>query len=651
MTLSVKLYRVAPIVGLLACLIFLTPGNSAADPKAMSASDILGRELPSSEGKPFSLRSQLGKRATVLAFLNSECPISNGYIPTLNELSQKYAEQGVAVVGVNSNDGVSLRQIILHAKEFSIAFPVLRDAGGLIADQFAAGHCPEVIVLDAKQAVQYRGRIDDRYSRRGGKSREIRKNDLSLAIEEMLAGKPVSVAKTEVVGCPILRPATKPVANRDARTSRVTYADHVGPLLQKHCQSCHRPGGIGPFSLLTFEQAQSWADDLKNFTANRQMPPWLPEHGIGDFHNLRVMSDSEIALVGKWVDEGCVAGDLSQLAPAPTFKEGWTIGDPDLIIQPTEPFALPADGKDVYHCFVIPTDHNVDRYVSAIEVRPGNPRVVHHVLVYVDTTGRSLQLDSEWPGQGYATSAGSPGFLPAGGMGGWAPGNQPQRLPDGMARVLPAKAKLVVQVHYHPSGKPEVDQTMIGLHFAKGPVTRTARVLPVMPFGGPWSSMRIPAGDAHAEVKCSTVVPRDSLALTVTPHMHLLGKDMRLTATLPDGTVKPLIFIPRWDFNWQESYQYREPVSLPKGTRLDLVAHYDNSANNPSNPNSPPREVRWGEQTSSEMCIAFLLLVPAEPAKGPDDLKAPSPGELWKESLIARFQTSGNQWLAPQWSK
>jgi len=596
----------------------------------------LDRELPTAEGTTSSLRRQLGTRATAVIFINTECPISNGYVNTLNEFAKQFASQGVTVVGLNPNDGVSLPEMAAHRKEFAIAFPVLRDLGAIVADQLGARHCPEAVLIDTHGTVQYKGRIDERYTKRGGAANEIRRHDLMLATEQFLASKPISVTRTEVIGCPIFRSRKTQQPDQTSRENSVTYSEHIAPLLQDNCLSCHRPGGIGPFALDSFEQAVSWADDIKEFTSNRQMPPWLPAEGFGEFHNRRSMSQAEIALIAKWVDGGCVAGDLKKVPAAPVFKDGWTLGEPDLIIQTDTPFNVPPDGKDLYHCFVIPTDFDDDQFVSGVEVRPGNNRVVHHILTFIDTSNRSTQLDAESPGQGYATSAGFPGFLPAGGMGGWAPGNQPQTLRDGMARVLPAKCKIVIQIHYHPSGKPETDQTRIGLHFAKTPVTRTVRVLPVMPFGGPLSGMRIPAGDANSEVRTSMFLPRDSLVLNVTPHMHLLGKDLKLTATLPNGKVQPLIFVPRWDFNWQESYQYLEPIPLPKGTRLDLVAHYDNSAENPANPNSPPKEVRWGEQTSSEMCIAFLQLVPQDEAKSPRDLKAPAPGELLRDALFSR---------------
>ena len=617
--------------------------SSAGNTEKPETATVLSRQLPSAGSGPMSIQELRGTKATVLVFLSTECPISNGYLMTINRLATDYQPKGVNVVGINSNEGCSLRDMASHKKEFEISFPVLKDAGAIVADELKTTHCPEALIIDDRGAFRYRGRIDDRYAKRGGAAGDVQRQDLLIALQEVLAGKPVTVETTKVTGCPIARPAMK----QKASGSAVTYSEHVAPLLQVHCENCHRPGGIGPFSLQTYEQAALWADDIREFTSNRQMPPWLPDDEAGDFHNRRVMPDDAIELIRKWVEAGSPEGDRSKLPAPRQFSDDWAFGTPDLIVQPEEAYDVPADGKDIYRCFVIPTDFDSDKFVQSVEVRPGNSRVVHHVIVFLDTGNRSRQLDASDPGPGYSTSAGFPGFLPAGGLGGWAPGNLPRRLRDGVAKVLPSKAKLVVQVHYHPSGKPERDQTQVGLYFNKTPVTRAVRVLPIMPFGGPLSGMRIPANDSNAEVKVSLTLPRDVLALTITPHMHLLGKDMTVIATLPDGLTKTMIKLRRWDFNWQESYQIREPMNLPKGTRLDLVAHFDNSADNPSNPNRPPKNVRWGENTVDEMCIAFLEFVPAELARSANDLKAPTPTELLREALMARFSKNARQPLPP----
>jgi peroxiredoxin/mono/diheme cytochrome c family protein len=598
-------------------------------------------ELPAAGGQAVSLKSLCGTQATVLVFISAECPISNGYVPTLNEVAKDYGERGVAVVAVNPNDGQSLKEIAEHVREFQIGYRVLKDAGAKLAGKLNATHCPEAFVFDARGELRYQGRIDDRYMRRGGAAKDVRSHDLKRTLDELLAGKVVSVAKTEAVGCPIVgRSRTNPGADAPGspnRTADVTYSRDVSRVLQKHCQQCHRPGGIGPFALLTYEQAVSWADDIQSFTADRTMPPWKPVDGFGEFHNRRVMPQAEIDQLAAWVKAGCPEGNARDLPEPLTFNDSWTMGEPDVIIQPSESFELYASGKDVYRCFVLPTNFDRDVYVTALEVLPGNAKVVHHVIAFLDTSHRSEQLDAADPGLGYATNAGFPGFFPAGGLGGWAPGNSPRRLPEGMAKVLPKGANIVMQVHYHPSGKPETDLTRLGLHFAKPPVTRAVRSIPVMPAGGPLSGMKIPAGAKHHEVTASLTLPRDLLAVAITPHMHLIGRDMKVTATLPDDTVVPLIHIQNWDFNWQEGYAFREPVSLPRGTRIDMVAHFDNSAENPFNPRNPPQLVKWGEQTTDEMCIAFIEVVSREAAKSPADLKAPLPGDLLIDFLKGEF--------------
>jgi hypothetical protein len=251
-------------------------------------------------------------------------------------------------------------------------------------------------------------------------------------------------------------------------------------------------------------------------------------------------------------------------------------------------------------------------YVSGYEILPGNHRVVHHVLLFLDEFNVSPKLDQRDPGPGYSSAVGLPGFLPTGALGGWAPGNAPQTLEDGVVRVLPKKARIVLQVHYHKSGKPETDLTRIGLHFAKTTPTRATTAFAVLPRNPRWGGLRIPAGASNHEVRSAYVVPMDLQAFSITPHMHLLGKDVKVTATRPDGVVVPLIEIKKWDFNWQESYHFAKMIDLPKGTRIESVVHFDNSEANPNNPSHPPKLVTWGEQTTEEMCITFMEVVPKD---------------------------------------
>ncbi|MFO0902071.1 MAG: redoxin domain-containing protein [Pirellulales bacterium] len=610
--------------------------EKAAKPAKVQLPEV---SLPLAAGGEQRLTALSGRTATVLVFLSTECPISNAYVPTLNQLAKHYADQGLQVIGLNSNAGQSLKQIQSHALDYQIAFPVVKDAGGRLARLCGATTCPESLLLDAQGRVVYRGRVDDRFVRRGGAAGKVGREDLAEAVRELLAGRAVATPLTEILGCPIDLP-------NDARSSvtqgepQWTFHRDIERLLQNHCQECHRPGGIGPFSLTTYDEAVRWADDIRAFTQSGQMPPWKAAADFGEFAHPRRMAKEEIEKIADWVEAGCPQGKTDDAPPRRAFRDGWKLGrEPDVVLEIPE-YQLGAEGPDEYRCFILPTEFGEDRYVTAMEVLPGNARVVHHVIAFLDTSGRARQLDDRDEGPGYLTSAGFPGFFPAGGLGGWAPGNQPSELPSGMARVLPKRADVVLQVHYHRSGKPETDRTRIGLYFSRTPVDRAVRNLPVLPLGGPLGDLRIPANNARYEVKTTFVLPHDVLAIAVTPHMHLLGKDMQLQARLPDGTTRPLVRVVDWDFNWQETYAFREPIALPRGTRLELQAHFDNSASNPYNPHRPPTDVLWGESTDEEMCIAFLEVVPQRRAASPDELRPPTREEQLRLLFESRMLDS-----------
>ncbi|HEX8203802.1 MAG TPA: ascorbate-dependent monooxygenase [Isosphaeraceae bacterium] len=397
-----------------------------------------------------------------------------------------------------------------------------------------------------------------------------------------------------------------------------TYHGAVVRILREHCQECHRPGQVAPFALLSFEQARKRAADIAAVIGERRMPPWHAStiEG-GPFRGVRVLSDSEIATLAAWAEAGAPEGDLAD-APAPReFASGWALGEPDLVLTVPEPYALGAEGRDEHRVFVLPTGLTEGKWVTALDYRPGNPKVVHHILGAFDTTGGARAMDASDPGPGYATFAGfgtRPGglpFLPSGGLSGWAPGKAPRPLPEGVGRYLPAGSDVLLQVHYHKSGKAETDASSIGLYFARGPIDKFVRGATVTPPRGPFGfrpTLRIPAGDAHHEVTGTWTAPDDVHAIAVIPHMHWLGKDFLLTAERPDGSTATLIRVDRWDFNWQDTYDFETPVALPRGTVVRMVAHFDNSAANPANPSRPPIAVRWGEQTTDEMCIGFLQL-------------------------------------------
>jgi len=378
-----------------------------------------------------------------------------------------------------------------------------------------------------------------------------------------------------------------------------TFNKDIVPILYKNCASCHRPGEVAPFSLLTYQDAAKRAKLLATVTEKRYMPPWKAEHGYGDFANERRLTDDQIALIKEWADAGAPEGAAVDRPAPPVFPEGWLGGQPDRVIKMPVKYSLAADGPDQFECFVLPLNLDRDVFVSGIEFRPGNRRIVHHALVFLDLNGEARRLagaDGSYPCFG--------GPRVQGGMiGGWAPGSVPVARSDEFSRPVPKGAVLLLQVHYHPSGKLEEDQSSLGLTFSGPPTRARTAVLLVN------RRIDIPPGDSHYVVKASVVMPRDVELSAITPHAHLLGKEMKINAHLPDGSVVPLIWIKDWDFNWQGSYQYSKPLALPKDTVVEMEYTYDNSENNPRNPSHPPVRVRWGEQTTDEMALAFLTVV------------------------------------------
>jgi mono/diheme cytochrome c family protein len=383
----------------------------------------------------------------------------------------------------------------------------------------------------------------------------------------------------------------------------VTFSNQIVRILQSHCQTCHRPGEVAPFPLVTYDDAYSRRQKIRRMTGTRKMPPWKPVAGFGDFLDSRRLSEAEIALVERWVAAGAPEGDRRDLPSPREFPRTWTLGPPDLVLDPGVDFPVTARDDDLYRCFTIPTRFAEERWVTSVEVIPGNRRIVHHVLTYIDTTGESVALDDADPGPGYSCFGG-PGFVAQGGLGGWAPGARPHVMPERVGMLLPPGARVVVQVHYHHRGRDtEIDRTRLGLRFATGPIDKRVRIIPIFNAG-----FLIPAGAARHEVSASYTLPPtwNVHAIAISPHMHLLGREMKVTATSPDGRTRPLIYIDDWDFHWQGSYTFAQPVPLPGGTRIDVTAVYDNSPANSRNPTNPPRPVGWGENTTDEMCLAFI---------------------------------------------
>jgi hypothetical protein len=386
-----------------------------------------------------------------------------------------------------------------------------------------------------------------------------------------------------------------------AGAQAATYYGDVKPILEKNCVTCHQAGQVAPFALDNYADAAKRAKMIAAVTAAGRMPIWKPEAGYGTFHDERRLSPADLAVLKDWAKGGASegkrpVGESHQVRPRQET--------PDLRLR--MPVALPvaASGPDQFVCVVVPVPTDGDRWVRRVEFHPGNPRVVHHSLFFLMAEAEAQKRAGT---KGYYPCFGGPGGLPQGALGGWAPGAMPRELPPGTARLLPKGMALVMQQHYHPSGKPETDQSELLVYFAKGPVDKRVVGMAVRT-----RDIDIPAGQAAHVVKASLDLPVSVNVLGITPHMHYVGKSMKVTALTPDGRRVPLIWIKDWDFNWQGQYQFAQPLELPAGTRIEMEALYDNSAGNPNNPSRPPKRVSWGEQTTDEMAICFLEYTSAD---------------------------------------
>ncbi|HEY7369771.1 MAG TPA: ascorbate-dependent monooxygenase [Thermoanaerobaculia bacterium] len=384
----------------------------------------------------------------------------------------------------------------------------------------------------------------------------------------------------------------------------VTFSREVSRILQNNCQTCHRTGGIAPFPLTTFAEAQAHALQIAVMTSTRKMPPWHAGPGCASYEDDPTLAPEEIDTLTQWAVSGAPEGDPRELPPPREFPDGWRLGTPGQVLTMAEPYTPDFSRGDDYRCFVLPAGGSAARYVSAVEIAPGSARMVHHVVLYTDATGASEPLDRDDPGQGYSCFGG-PGFTFADLLGAWVPGNEPRRLPADIGLSLPAGARVVMQIHYSAlSGVREPDRTALALHLAPGPVRKILRAAPILN-----ETFRIPAGAAdHPVTAAIPFVPASVHLLAVTPHMHLLGRQMRIWITRPGGGQECLVDVPDWDFHYQRTYTFAAPIALPVFSRVDLAARYDNSTANPENPSDPPREVGWGENTTDEMCIAILWL-------------------------------------------
>jgi peroxiredoxin/mono/diheme cytochrome c family protein len=531
-------------------------------------------------GHDVALADYKESKAVVVVFTGTECPVSNFYMLRLRELHEKYAAKGVQFVAVNSNPQDSVDEIASHAKRNGLPFPVLKDADQKVAALLQAERTPEVVLLDSRRAICYRGRVDDQYGV-GYRRTKPSRRDLGEALDEVLAGRSVSITRTPVAGCLIARPKAS------ASAGSITYANQIARLFQKNCQECHRPGEIGPFALMNFGQAKGWADMIEETVRDGRMPPWYADPRYGKFSNDRRLSKDEKEMLLAWIDQGCPKGEDKDLPPAKEWHEGWWIGKPDAVITMKEDFTVPADaGKSgvPYKYFTVPTNFTEDKWVQAAEARPGNRAVVHHIIAMVSVPGES------------GASRGERGTY----LVGIAPGEEPLVLPPGMAKKIPKGASITFQMHYTPNGVEQKDRSSLGLIFCKEPPKQLVRTASIAT-----RQLEIPPGEANHPVGSSAKYDKETKILSFMPHMHLRGKDFEYKVEYPDGHSEVVLSVPRYDFAWQMRYVLAEPLRLPAGSKVVCTAHFDNSKNNPNNPD-PTAKVTWGPQTWDEMMIGWM---------------------------------------------
>ncbi len=606
---------------------WLATNHSVAAPPAgltlqsLELSDHRGRVwtldelLPSGAAKPTD-------SALVVAFLGTECPLAKMYAGRLSELAAAYADRGVRVVGVISNRQDSLLKIGAFVDRQSIEFPVVKDPGNRFADVLGAERTPEVFVFDGQRKLKYWGRIDDQYGIGYAKD-EPGQQDLKVAIDDVLAGRPVATPSTRSVGCLIGR------TKETQADAEVTYVNSVAAILQNRCLECHRDGEIAPFSMDDPEDIAGWADMIAEVVREGRMPPWhaSPEHG--DFSNDRSMPEQEKETLFAWAEAGAPIGDLVKerhlLPTPPAFTSGWQLPrQPDMVVNvnPT-PFAVPATGVVSYKHFVVDPGLNEDVWLESAEILPGNRAVVHHILAFVRPRGTEGGLDA------------TRGFLV-----GYVPGARNEGWPAGMAKRIPGGSELVFQVHYTPIGTPQQDQSKLGLCFMDAEkVTHevtTSSALQVY--------LNIPPGkDAYRTHGLSPTIRTDSILLGMSPHMHVRGKAYRYELLTADGKRSTLLDIPKYDFNWQTTYVLRNPLPLAPGDRIFCTAVYDNSAKNLNNPD-PTKKVGWGDQTWDEMMIGYFHYATPLVKIDSDDVDAKKP----RRGRLAGLLAGGNGGNAKQ---
>lgn len=561
-------------------------------------------------GQNRSLADYRDSKVVVLAFLGTECPLVKLYTPRLVELAREYESRGVQFLGIDANVQDTPTEIGRYVLAFDVPFPLLKDAGNVVADKISAERTPQVFVLDQSRTVRYAGRIDDQFGV-GYHKQKPEHRELATALDELLAGKDVSQPVSEAPGCLIGR------ARKIEPHGDITYSNQVARILNKHCVECHRDGQLAPFPLTSYEATIGWADMIREVVDQGRMPPWFADPQYGHFANDSSMSTDDKDTLKKWIDNGCPEGDRGQLPPAPTFASKWQIGEPDAVFEMQEEYTVPAEGVIDYQYFQIDPGFTEDKWLSMAEARPGNTAVVHHIVLFSLPPGTKIRNPEEAQAQGQMIAV-------------YAPGMPPWRYPEGTGIKIAAGSTFYIQMHYTTNGIQQKDRSMVGLKFAD-PTTVRKKVMYGMAVN---AGFEIPPHADNHEVVSKVKFSKDMLLLNLFPHMHYRGKSFRIESVTPDGEREVLLDVPHYDFNWQLRYDLAEPKFMPKGSQLICTGHFDNSESNPSNPD-PTKAVRFGLQTFEEMLVGYYTIVRAD-----EDLTKGEPEPRRKKSKRAEAATN-----------
>ncbi len=523
------------------------------------------------------------RAATVVVFTSLDCPVANRVMPRIGQLEREYRARGVQFLAIDVGADDALVEVAARAVTHGLEFPVARDFSSAALRALAPERTPEILVLDRKRIVRYRGRFDASERVAGttpAREGETLRADLREALEDVLAGREVRVATTIVDGCRIT-PQTDEAPGPDPPT----WAEDVASVVHSHCGACHVAGGSAPFALGTYAETRSHAAMIAEVVEQRRMPPWFASREHGTFANARGLDDSERATILRWVAAGTPEGDPAR-APAPLAprSSGWRIGEPDLVLAAPKDDEIPATGRVPYRYVILPHIFVRDTWVAAVEIAPSNPRVVHHAnLAY-------WKIGSDWKSSSFVT--------------GHVPGGDPMLLDAGVALLIPAGSVLGLQVHYVATGTVERDRISVGLRFPREIVQQSLRHHQIAD-----TRFEIPAEAPAHLVKASRKFEADSVGIGMFVHMHLRGRDMQFTARYPDAREETLLLVPNYSFDWQTAYVWpRGMQQFPAGTRVECRAHFDNSRFNPFNPD-PTRAVRFGQETTDEMMYGFLFYV------------------------------------------